>query len=387
MKSRILLTNARSYITLDIARQLHASGHEVYVVETSNAHLCKFSAAVKKSFVVPSPRFATDGFIAALARIINEYKIDLLIPIFEETYYIASHLDKLPKSCTVFTLPFEQLEPLHNKWGFMEKLRELGFVTPKTWLIKSNDELTSIPPEGTFALKACYGRASLQVFKVKKGNIPKDVDILPRNPWIAQEWIEGDRFCSYSICHAGKVNATSIYPVEYAIGGTSCLTFKPVRHAKIIAWIERLIKLLNYTGQVGFDFIERADGTLYAIECNPRATSGVHLFNPQDHLSEAFLNTNKDTIYPHADTKKQIAIGMMMYGWKNDSIPNNTILGYLQKLLQTPDVIFSMRDLKPFLFMPYFFAAYVQRSFQLQKPMPAVFTHDIEWNNEAPDNT
>lgn len=46
----------------------------------------------------------------------------------------------------------------------------------------------------------------------------------------------------------------------------------------------------NLSGMFGFDFIEEANGTTYVIECNPRATSGIHLFgNKAPEVTNAFL--------------------------------------------------------------------------------------------------
>lgn len=377
--TRILLTGARSYITLDIARQLSYLGHKVQVAETSIYHVCRFSNAVEKTHLIPSPRFNTENFVNELAAIIRDEKIDLLIPTCEETFYISQNLNNLPTQ--VFCLGFDRLERLHNKWQFNELLGTLGFAKPKAYLIRTQADLQNIPFKEPYALKSCYCRASQAVYKVTPPNPPPHLTIPVHNPLIAQEWIEGERFCSYSVCHNGKVNASSLYPVEYAIDGTSCLTFRHVHHPAIIQWIEQIVEKLNYTGQIGFDFILR-DNQIYAIECNPRATSGVHLFEPKDRLGDAFLNINKEVIYPNPRNRKQIAIGMMLYGWKKQRFEKFSFFNYICTLLRTKDVIFNSGDIKPFLAMPYLFSNYLKQSRKLKIPLTASFNYDIEWNNE-----
>jgi predicted ATP-grasp superfamily ATP-dependent carboligase len=382
MKRKILLTGARSYVTLDLARQLEASGCEIYVAETSPVHVCRFSNTVTKSFTVPSPRFNRVAFITELVKIVRENKIDMLIPTWEEIFYISQTLDQFPKECTVLSESFEKLETLHNKWKFVNLLQSLGFASPKTQLLSNMHDLETLPFDHPYILKACYCRASQQVHVVIPPNSPPQVPIEPHNPWIAQELLHGKKFCTYSIMHNGEVKATSTYPVEYAIDGNSCLTFKPIHHPQINEWISKLAKAINFTGQAGFDFIQKSDGTLYAIECNPRATSGAHLFAPENNLAAAFFNLNKNPIYPTRTSRKEIAVGMLMYGWKEQPSFKVTWKGFIQTLLTSKDVIFSRKDPLPFILTPFISFLYWRTSKLLKKPLPAMFTHDLEWNNE-----
>ena len=75
--------------------------------------------------------------------------------------------------------------------------------------------------------------------------------------------MEGKRYCTYSVCRDGKVNAHATYPVSYAIGGSSCLSFSSIEHQPILDWITEFVAAQRFTGQAGFDFIEGADGSLY----------------------------------------------------------------------------------------------------------------------------
>ena len=51
-----------------------------------------------------------------------------------------------------------------------------------------------------------------------------------------------------------------------------------------------LVKSLNFTGQLGIDFIEDANGEIAAIECNPRLTGGVYLIKDSPRFADAYLN-------------------------------------------------------------------------------------------------
>lgn len=379
----VLITFARSFLALEIARHWHESGHNVFVADSMNQHISRYSKAVSKNFKLPSPRFDSKNYINGLIRIIEKEKIDLLIPIYEEISYISKALSLFPSSCKIFSPSFDLYQELQNKWLFQERLRSLGFATLKSELVKSAEDLKKYSFSTPFALKPCYSRASQKVQKVFPSQRELQLEIEPHNPWIAQEWATGNKFCTYSICHNGKIYAHGVYPVNYAINGNSCLTFKAIEHPSILNWISEFIKKIHFSGQIAFDFIETENHQLFAIECNPRATSGLLLFNNADKLNQAFLATNQSMITPAYGTQRQIALGMLLYGWRKQAKPNNHLKGFLKDFLSTRDVIFKAKDPKPFLLKPLVFANIWVKSRKLGLNIPNYFTYDHDWDGES----
>ncbi len=376
-KKRVLITNARTFIALDLARLFHLYGIEVFVADSLGYHICSHSNAIKKKFHVPSPRFESESYVEAVAEIVREYQIDLVLPVYEEIFYLAKGLRRFPKKCKILVPSFEILETLHNKYTFQQKLNSLGISIPKTHVIKSNEDLKNIPLEFPFILKPCYGRASQKIIKVNHaGDTPKTL-IDSQQHWVAQEWLEGKKYCTYSICQDGKVNAHATYPVEYSIEGNSCLTFKSVEHPGVLKWVEKFARLENFSGQIGFDFIERSNGELFAIECNPRATSGLHLLSSEKRLIDIFFGEELDYVMkPKDQSIKQIGVAMLLYGWNSSS----SLMEFFKSFFSFKDVIFDRKDYLPFLFQPCLFGYYFLRSLKLKLNFPAMFTHDIDWN-------
>jgi predicted ATP-grasp superfamily ATP-dependent carboligase len=377
---RILLTGARSPCALELSRNLNRSGHTVFAADTSSFHVALFSNSVEKFYAIPSPRYDIEGFISHLSEIITKEKIDLLIPIWEEVMYISLHKDRLPKSCEVFCAPFKLLHHLHNKWLFIKLLNSYGIKAPHSVLVNNNKELEEFSIEHPYVLKRCYSRGSRYIIKVMTPE-PPPINIDPENPWIAQEYIEGDKYCSYSVCYQGKVLAHAVYPVKYTMDGNSCLAFEAIDHPKILRWIKNLADKTGYTGQWAFDFIETPQGVLYAIECNPRATSGLHLFGREDRLDRAFFHETTDTIIPRVGNSKQIATGMLMYGL-GIGRSEKRLQEYLKKFFTTKDVVFSLQDLKPFLFEPLVLTSYWLKSKKKGLSIPVMFTHDLDWDED-----
>jgi hypothetical protein len=250
-------------------------------------------------------------------------------------------------------------------------------------VIRNRSDLDHFQFDRPFALKACYSRASQKVRKVYPHESLKDFSFDPYNPWLAQEWMDGDRYCTYSVCRQGSVLAHTTYPVRYAIDGNSCVTFEAIHHEGIYNWVTKFVKLINFTGQIAFDFIESAaDKQLYTIECNPRATSGVLLFKPEDSLDKAFLNNTTATIFPQQNASKQIAMGMLLYGWRKKALPGNRLSTYLKTLFTTSDAVLRLNDIKPFIFEPLAAANIYLTSLKYKVSFPDAFTHDHEWNGE-----
>lgn len=378
---RILLPFARSPVTLEIARHLKRGGHTVFTADTVRFPVTRLSNTVAEYVKIPSPRFDPDGFIDFLVKFAKDRKIDFIIPIWEEIALISKFKHKFPKTCTIFCSNFELYHDLHNKWKFQALLKSLDIPSLKTELINDVSELREYNFNTPFAFKACYSRASQRVIKVNPGSIP-EVKIEKHNLWIAQEWCEGNRYCTYSICHHGKVHAHAVYPVNYAIDGNSCLTYESISHPHIFDWVKNLIQKLNFTGQIAFDFVQNQEGQLFAIECNPRATSGVHLFTYDQHLDRAFLGTNEHTIFSKIGSKRQFAVGMCLYGWKANAKPGNRPKNFVKDLFSYKDVLFDKHDLKPFIYNPLVLGYYWLDSLRYKIPLPAYFTYDYDWDGD-----
>ncbi len=389
VNKRILLTNGRSPMTLYLARLLHSAGHEVYVTDPQKFHYCKFSNCVKKNYRVPSPRFQPEEHIKELARIVEDEKIDLVIPTWEDVLLVSKHKDKFNKRCKLFVTDFDLLAKVHNKGSFIKLLDQLGFETPRTQIIRSREELLAVDMD-LFALKPGFSRSSKSVFKVRKGGPLPDIHPSKSEEWIAQEWLIGNIFCSYTLCHEGKISAHSLYPMEFirenskktnANSGSFCLSFSSIEHEGIFKWTEEFVRKTHFTGQIAFDFVEHPSGQIYAFECNPRLTSGVTLFHAKDRLDKAFFNHCEPLIKAPKESMKQIFLGMLVLGWQPALICKKVKL-YLTKLVLAKDIIFNKHDVKPFLFQPFIMSKILWISFSSKNSIPASFTDDLDYNGE-----
>jgi len=378
--AKILLTGARSFFTLDVARRFYEQGYKVYAAETSHFHICRFSKAISKYFIIPSSRFQPAKFLEALVKITKKENIDFLIPAFEEIFCLSKGRHHFPKNCSVFCSSYETLDLLHNKWTFNQKIKSLGFPVPKSTLIKSYDDLNRLTLSSPYILKPCYSRASQGVLEVTT-NRPSSLQIDSHNPLIAQEYLQGEKYCSYSIAHNGKLTTHLAYPTDCVFNKHACINFKIIKHEKIQNWVTTFVQKEHFTGQIAFDFVETHDKKLYCIECNPRGTSGLHLYQKSDNLPQAFLNPNTPLISPQLGYSKQIAAAMLLYGWKH-ALLHKKWRRFLKVFFTYPDVFFALRDLRPFLFHLPLFCIYTYKSLKLKTGISTMFTFDIAWDGK-----
>ena len=209
-------------------------------------------------------------------------------------------------------------------------------------------------------------------------DIPKEVKFdNEKNPWIAQKYLEGKKYCTYSICFKGKVLTNVTYPVNFAIDNSSCLTFDAIDHEGINQWIANFVRCENFSGQIAFDFIEIESGEIFAIECNPRATSGLHLLSHNKKIVDAFLLDKSISISMEEKVSKQLFCGMMIYGWRSFSIKD-----FIKTIFTYEDIVFCKSDIKLFLFQPLLFIYYLYKSIKWRCNFSAMFTYDVDWNGE-----
>lgn len=378
----VLITFGRSFLTLDLARLMNAGGHNVFIADSVRFPIGRFSNSVQKVFRVPRPKFEPREYVDEIARLVRAESIDLVIPIHEETDILAMAQDQFPPECRLLLSDFLTENRLHNKFEYQVLLDSLGIPTLKYAQVRTEEELAALDFDRPFALKQVYSRGSQQVYKVNPGEVPEGLTFNPLNPWLAQEWLKGDKYCTYSVCNEGKVYAHAIYPVRYAINGQSCLSFESVEHAGITEWVTERVKEINFTGQIGFDFIEHPDRGLYTIECNPRSTSGIMLFEPHNRVDRAFFAENDEVITPDPETRKMLGPGMLLYGWRKSALEGNTLRGFARDYRRTDEVIARRDDMGPVAGIPLAMGNILLNSMRYKVGLAEGFMHDHEWDGQ-----
>ncbi|MBD1371448.1 carbamoylphosphate synthase large subunit [Hazenella sp. IB182357] len=383
----ILLTGGRAPVTLEVSRMFHRAGHRVLMAESIPFSLCQTSRSVTKFFRVPAPRWQPEAYICSLEAIIQNEQVDLLLPTCEEVFTISRYHSRLSSLCRVWTEPIERLAPLHHKWAFVQQAQGLGTRTPETFFISDQLQLKKVIDQwhwnSQLILKPVYSRfsAHTHVLTGPQDKMPR-LPISTNQPWVAQELIVGKQICSYSIANAGRLVAHVAYPSQFTAGKGATIHFRPLQHPLLQQYIASWLARTHRSGQFAFDWLETAQGELIPIECNPRMTSGVHLFTNLT-LAQAFLIPEKITnpIVPPSSQSSMLTLAMLTYGFQS-SLSANRLREWLKTMMTTPDIIFRWRDPLPFFQQLWMLIYLYTTSKRKRISMLEASTWDIEWNGE-----
>lgn len=275
----VLLTLGRLPPAIDIARSFADAGWRVVVAEPFKRHMAGTSRAVDKSIQVPAPATAPGAYFDALREVITAEKVSLVVPVSEETVHVAGLRDALAGedgAPEVFCAPHAATLALHSKHDFIALARDAGLTVPETHragtdgaaaLARAQDVI--VKPEFS-----CSGRG-LQL--LTRG------DAVPASatPRVVQTRIEGEEVSGFAIAREGRARVRCAYRATVRHGSVA-VAFERVASAAIDDWMDRFIAATGHTGFIAFDFIVDDDGTPHAIECNPRATSGLHFVVTRD---------------------------------------------------------------------------------------------------------
>ncbi len=271
---------------LAIVRKLAAAGHEVFASDDTKLAPGSHSKYVEGHFQTASPRRATLDFIADVERIATENEIDAVVPAFEEAFYLSTQRERLNRVTTLFAPTFATIARLHDKASFQHLCERLGLPVPKTIVATSDDELRA----ATEAFPRYFGRAAFSRGGVSlltnSGPLAGAISIedckpTPASPWLVGEFVDGPTVCTYSTVRDGTVTAHCMYEIPRQWRHSTGIGFRSIDGAASLALIEPIMGELGYTGQVSFDFIDRGEDGLVLIECNPRATDGALLVDPE----------------------------------------------------------------------------------------------------------
>ncbi len=378
---RVLLTGPRAPVTLELARAFHREGHEVFVADSLGLHLLRGSRAVRRSYRVPAPRVDRDAsaFAEAMADIVRRESIDLIVPTCEEIFHVARRLDVIAKQTRVFAMPIERLAPLHSKWEFIRRTMAAGVRAPDTELVTCREDAERIVRSRgpSIVLKPVYSRFATRVL-VGPRHV-RELDgigaINVEQPWVAQRLLHGHAFCTFSIAHKGRLTLHSAYSMGVQAGKGAAILFRPLAAPHAQQWVEDFVAREEFTGQVAFDFIDVSGDALYAIECNPRATSGAHLFRDDPRLVRAYLDESAELALPEASRSAMLSFPLLVYGWRQLALRE-----FATTWLTSRDVAFDMKDPIPAMTQAGTAFELVKRAIQRGISPLAASTIDIEWN-------
>ncbi|UNK71314.1 carbamoyl-phosphate synthase large subunit [Microbacterium sp. H1-D42] len=381
---RILVTSSRNTFALDIIRKFGSTGHYVVAADTYAGAIGSHSRYISSHAVVASPRFETDQFIDDITRIVNDHEIDLIIPTFEEAFYLAARKSDLPAAVTLFTGRFDKLAQLHDKGSFQRIVERAGVPIPETVIVTDKEELhAAIERFPQFFARAVFSRGGVSLL-TNTGPLAgkmavEDCHPTPDQPWLVQPFTDGPMICTYSIIVDGRVTAQCTYSAPEQWAHSTGITFLAEDSTRTLEYTQRIIDELDptYTGQLSFDFVNH-HGELYAIECNPRPTNGVILLETAEFLA-ALAGRNGSTAVVEAGTERQIRLAVLADAFTE---PVAHLKTSLHDLLEVHDVGHGWHDSFAMMWGPAAIIHGAKLAHGHREQLLKAMGDDIVWNGE-----
>jgi predicted ATP-grasp superfamily ATP-dependent carboligase len=294
---RILVTSARMPFALDEIRKLGRAGHTVIAADTfrtaPGGH-SRFAAAYER---VASPQYQSARFLDDVERIVRAYRIELIVPCFEEVFYLTRHARELARVASIVAPDVGLLARLHDKAAFNALCRALDVPAPESARVCCRDELiAAVQRWPAYAARPVFSRGGMKLY-TNHGPLAgalalEDCDPSLLHPWIVQPYVAGRDVCSFSVAQHGRVTAHCAYVHPIEIEHRGGIVFESIDPRPTLAIARRLVEHTGYHGQLSIDFRDGPDG-LTALECNPRPTAGVHLM-PDEMFVGALLGPPRD---------------------------------------------------------------------------------------------
>lgn len=385
---RVLITSSRNTFALDLVRKLGSVGHTVFASDTYDGAVGNHSRFLAGHLVTPSPRFETDAFIETVGAYVRAHDIDVIIPTFEEVFYLAARLADLPAGVELYAGSFSDLARLHDKASFQRLAQDAGVPIPETVVVTSPEELrTAIDAFPRYFARAAFSRGGVGLLTNTgplAGKVPiEDCVPTPDQPWLVQPFVDGPMVCTYSVVVDGRVTAHTTYKAGEQWAHSTAIAFVAVDSTDTLRFTQQIIDALDptFTGQISFDFVDHgADGTpdYKIIECNPRPTNGVILLEAQD-VSRAIEGTVEHTIVAVPGTQRQITLAVLADAFTE---PLQHLPKTLHDLVHVRDVGAGWWDDAAMLWSPATIVHGAKISHGERKEVLAALGDDIVWNGE-----
>ena len=377
----VLILGGRAPAALDHARRFARSGWTVHVGDSVPCRLAGWSRSVAGTVALAPPRQAPARFAADLSRAIAAHRIDLVLPTCEEVFYLSRYRSALPAQVRVLADDFDTLARLHSKWHFLGLAQGCGANVPESARVRTIGEAREWAAGAPLVLKPEYSRFGVHV-RIHPQGLPADAPALPpMGDWIAQRHHAGRELCSYAVADRGRLLANAVYRPSHRLRRSSSYYFAAEPTPAIDAFVAAFVLKLGFTGQVSFDWIIGEDGRATVIECNPRATSGLHLFAPGDDVPAAVAGTGSGMLQPDAARAAMIAPMMLTVGLAS-AIARGALPAWWRDWRRADDVMTAPGDSRPLPGALADLGSYARLALAQGCNLREAATRDIEWDGE-----
>lgn len=376
MSTPIVITGARAPVAVDLARAFAAAGDAVLLADSVAARGARWSRVGRgRCLRLPAPRDDAAAYRAALQALIATHRPALIVPTCEEVFHVAAAAAVCGFADRVFAPPPALLRTLHSKIEFPAFARALGIAAPQTWAVADREDCAALPlsPEA-LVFKPEFSRFGTSTLIRPSPSTLRRIDVTPDRRWAAQRHVEGEEICLWTAAREGRIVASAAYRPRWRLGHAAAYAFETVECPQALAMARTIAMATGLSGQLSFDVVLTPDGAAVPIECNPRAVSGVHLFDGDPALADALLGRGPPV---HAPARlRHLAPAMWIFGLPQ-ALREARLRGFMQDLRRGRDALTRPGDR-----LPAIGALIDTLGYALHGGATRGSTADIEWNGE-----
>lgn len=379
MAERVLITGARAVAALDIARSLRAAGYEPHLADCSPAWVARLSRTAGPVHRHASPVEHPAAFARDTRDLIDRLDPMRIIPTCEEVFHLAALAAADGTSDRVFAPPPDRLATLHAKDRFAALCGRLGLPVPDTALVTDRAALDALSGKAAdHVFKPVWSRFGTRTLIAPTPATLAAVAPSPAAPWVVQRRIVGEEASFHAVCHEGRVTAFCAYDSDWRLSGGASYVFRPLppeMTARLRPLAEALATFAG-TGQIACDVLIDGDGQPWLIECNPRATSGVHLFGRSAEFGRALMGRGEAEPIP---VSRHLSPALWLHGLPT-ALRDGRLAAWRAQGQQGFDAVAAPGDPGPILGALADAAAFALRALSTGRSLTAAMTADIEWN-------
>ena len=277
----VIVTNARNRIAYNVVRSLGQKGIELYTADFVSRSMSFASRYSKGHFVYPSPFTDPEGFIRRLIEEIHRLRVDVLIPVFEETFLVAKHAGRISRFVSVVLPDYEKILIAHNKDRWAQFARRLDIPVPGSYSIEELQAVVVRAKDLRYPVlvKPKQGGGAWGIQQIDTSEALTDLlrgESLNGMPWsrfFVQEKILGETHCVAMLLNRGQLRAKVAYRQlrDYPVTGGQATIRVSTRSYKAEAYLQQMLESLNWHGVCQADFVvDEKTQVPYLIDLNPR---------------------------------------------------------------------------------------------------------------------
>jgi len=324
--------------------------------------------------VVTSPVQDREAYLREISDLAVAEGASLILPVSEEILHASLLHGRLPAGVRLAAMPHPTLLALHDKLSFAAVCRAAGVAAPETFAL-GDPRAVELARRGRTVVKPIFSCSGRGVRFLAAGEALPSAD----EPALVQEFCAGRLLSTFTLARAGAPRITVTYRGA-VMQGTVAVCFERIDTPPAVdAWVGAVVRHTAFDGFISFDLVEDAQGVVRGIECNPRATSGIHFVDPGD-LAAALLD-------PQADGPLRCKANRLMQQFypcltetQRTMFGDGPFRENLRCLLGARDVTWSARDPWPLVSQPWTSWPIIEMAMRRRCTFGEVAMLDLAWS-------